>query len=189
MKNQIARKIMATALAATMLIGSTMTAFANDIEVTETGTRTVTVTTKSGGTGGDGSDEGVFIVKIPASITLSRKEYTTFEGSYKVGVKGVLPDTKSLSVYPNGTGVGANDGSTFTMTGANTSTNITAEAVQKKSYWANQTVYDGRSNTEEYSVIASDDFVDATGTITTTVTVADEYTGTLGFVVALNDVQ
>lgn len=191
MKNNIAKKILATTLAMSVLIGGTLTAFADDDprEITTTGSSNVTVTTKSGGSGGDGSDEEVFIVKIPASITLQRSQYTTFSATYNVGIKGVLPDSKTISVYPNGTsGVGPNDGCLFTMTGTNTSTAIQAEAVQTKTYWANQSVIDGLSDSSEYSVIDHANFVNVSGTITTNVTVADEYSGTLGFKVVTNNV-
>lgn len=158
-------------------------------EYSDTGSYSATV--KTSNNSWDGSTTSTFVVRIPASITLSRKDYTTFEGTYTVGVKGVLGYDYDLydilSVIPGHIDYDSKeiDGS-FIMTGSSTGTEITAVATQEKFAW----VYDWSALQEDEislaSEIKSDIFTDVIGTITTTVTVADSYTGTLGFLIILS---
>lgn len=159
-------------------------------EEKSTGNYDVKVKTKVNGSSGNGSDESIFVVKIPAQIVLKRKEYTTFEGTYTIGVKGVLGYGGKvydiLAVYPGTIDEDSYEMDTsFKMTGTSTGTTITATASQEKIAW----VYDWsdvRSDEIPYCLeIKPDEFTEATGTITTTVDVADTYSGTLGFTITL----
>lgn len=195
MSNRFVKNLVATTLAMSLLIGGTLNAFADSPsstqDITTEGTHNVTVTTKSGGTSGDGSDEAVFVLRLPASVELSRDTYTTFKGTYTVGVKGVLPNQKYITACPVNSSVeNAQLSATFSMVGRNSNTSITAKAVQSQNIWANSSQISGLGDKTTYAVaIDSDNFVDITGTITTTVTVADEYTGTLGFLVSIDNAE
>ena len=147
--------------------------------VTESKTVSADVSTKSGGgAGSGGSDDSAFVVAIPQKIELTRSgsNFTTFSGTYDVGVKAVLASGKKVTVTPAGT---------FDMINtSDISTKYTATVTQEKTTWVAAEVEQNSLGEKELNA-GIDEYAKTTGTITVDIKKAGAYSGTLGFTVAL----
>ena len=114
-------------------------------------------------------------VQIPAILTLSQKSAGsyTYEGTYNVGAKGVIANTKKVTITPT---------SSFTMTGTSTGNTATATVTQAKTNFMN-TVNDGATDVQ----IGLADFTTTEGKISVDFNKVDDYSGNAGFTFALTD--
>lgn len=114
-------------------------------------------------------------VQMPAILVLTKKgagSYT-YEGTYNVGAKGVISNSKKVTITPT---------STFTMTGTNTNNEVTATVTQPKTNFMN-TISDASTDVQ----IGSTDFATTEGKVSVDFNKVDDYTGNVGFTFALAD--
>ena len=160
------KKFIALLLSMTMLIGGTMTVYAADPDVQE---KTVQVTTAS-----TSQTDASYVIELPATIELKKKGTTgedqfIYTSDYTAGIKGILPAGKTVEFKPKT--------NTFEMTGTNTSTKATATVEQAITVW----IKNGETPGNGQMCISPTDYAETTGTISVPITVADAYTGEIGF--------
>ena len=119
-----------------------------------------------------------YCVACPSDFRLAKdtnntsSTYGKYVGSYTVGCKGNIMDTQKVTIIPD---------SAFSMQTVDGSQTATAEVIQETKNWKN-TVSDGSD-----VLIASDEYVPATGTVVVDLPKAGEYSGQLKFTFCLED--
>lgn len=135
------RKLVALALATSMMLGGTLTAFAQDVSLTDgsgTGTTPTTFTTTA-----DMLEGGDLVVSIPDALTLSQNEgKTAFEASNNVSAKGnINPAKKVVVTTPTNTTYTHVDDVSVTADG--TVTFGITDGVNQKTEWSASELHTG----------------------------------------------
>ena len=144
------KKLLTLLMAAVLMVANCVPVFAE--------TQTMQVTANLNDT---------FTVSVPATLVLTDPdEDGTFTGTYAVSASGNIAGNKYVSIVP---------ASSFTMTGATTSTNATAAVVQETQNWR---------RTAGTGSVAMD--TEVNGNVSVALTVADGYAGNLVFTYGLN---
>lgn len=115
--------------------------------------------------------ESSYSVTLPATLTLTKQTDTQYTCEYTVGAKGNITQKQYVSIEP---------GSSFTLTGATNGQTSTASVSQAKTKWTGKAVVP-----EGEIAIGTDSYTTSTGTVSATLTQADNYSGKFTFTYSL----
>lgn len=124
----------------------------------------------------DADVTSAWTVKIPAVLALSQSKSGsyTYTGEYEVAAKGVISNTKAVTIVPV---------PEFTMTLTDDGSTIaTASVTQTKTKFVNTV-----SDTNTQVAITANDYATTTGTVSVDFRKVGTYTGNAGFTFSLQD--
>lgn len=115
--------------------------------------------------------ESAYSVTLPATLTLTKQTDTQYICEYTVGAKGNITQKQYISIEP---------GSSFTLTGEANSQTSTASVSQAKTKWTGKA-----AGADDEIAIGTDSYATSTGTVSATLTQADNYSGKFTFTYSL----
>lgn len=120
-----------------------------------------------------------YTVKIPAILNLTREGDTyTYSGEYEIGAKGIIPDDKYVSIYPQN----FLTHEAVSFTGQNTGIVVTGTITQDKNGFINNPT----DLFSSFIKIGYNDFATTKGKVSVEFNVADNYKANIGFTFGLN---